>query len=137
MQLIELRPLKPFVGTHPCSLAEADMIDDRLVQGVDGVVRKQPEPRKRFVGLIPIDRPATADEMAALKAGKPLPPNIEIAPDTRTEFERRMAAKGQAEAPRIRQWPAQRTVRVPEDVAASLVERGLAERVEPATTKRT
>ncbi|MBS0244921.1 MAG: hypothetical protein JSS20_22340, partial [Proteobacteria bacterium] len=50
MQLVEIRPLKPFVGSYRCALNDADFIDDHLTENENGLVVKIPVPRKRFIG---------------------------------------------------------------------------------------
>ena len=113
MQLIEVRPLKPFMGTYRCGLSEADIIDDVLVEKEGGVIVKEKVARKRFVGLIPVDRVMTPDESRLHLDGK-LPDHIEPLPGGRM----------------VREWPRQRTVMLPPDTASQLISRGLAERVE-------
>jgi hypothetical protein len=115
MKLVELRPLKPFVGTYKCSLSEADLIDDALTEK-DGVIVKEKVPKKRYIGLVPVERAATADEFRAWKEGK-LPSHLTASEDGRF----------------VTEMPIARTVKVPEEVAQSLVARGLAERIGRAT----
>ena len=68
MQLVEVRPLKPFVGSYRCSIEITDYIDDGLAEK-DGQVVKVKEPRKRFVGMIAEDRAlATSEIEAAIRA---------------------------------------------------------------------
>lgn len=112
MQLVELIPLKPFVGSYKCSLSEADMVDDGL-QEKDGVITKVKVPRKRFAGFVPVERAATRDEIDAFRAGK-LPGHIEALDE---------------ECMQVRVYPESRTVKVPPDIADNLVSRHLAERV--------
>jgi hypothetical protein len=112
MSMIEVRPTKPFVGSYRCSFAEADIIDEQLVEK-DGLIVKEKVPRKRFVGLIPVQRAMTREESSAWAAGN-LPPHLEPIEDGRYVIEH----------------PKQRTVFVPAEVASSLISRGLAEKVD-------
>jgi hypothetical protein len=112
MQLVEIKPLKPFCGSYRCALSEADVIDDLLVEKEGGVIVKERVPRKSFVGLISVERAITPDEHKAWKDGK-LPEKFEVADNGRS----------------ITEHPPHRTVQVPADVASSLISRGLAERV--------
>jgi hypothetical protein len=108
--MIEVRPLAPFVGSYRCSLADADMVDEDLVER-DGVVIKHRVPRKRYIGLIPVQRALRADERDLLKAGGKLPETFEVLDESGLVIER----------------PASATLRLPAEIAQSLVERGLAE----------
>lgn len=111
-KLVELMPLKPFVGSYPCSVSEADTIVDTYGENDQGEIVKRKQPRKRYTGFIPIARMMTPAEVEDAKAGR-LPPNIVPSDDgsaTCTVF------------------PIPRTVEVPEEIARDLVARGLAER---------
>lgn len=122
MQLVELRPLKPFVGSYRCSLSEADVIDTELVEKEGGLVVKEKVPRKRYRGFIPIDRKITSAENELARKGQ-LPGNLQL-----------------LENGYVREFPkGEQTVKVPQEVAENLIERGLAERVDPlpvATTRK-
>ncbi len=135
MQLTEVRPLKPFCGTYACSVADADCIDDVLTDK-DGVVAKTRQPRKLFVGLVPVERSATQAEAAAIIAGEPLPNGVEIDADVAAEFRARSDRKSDTERPRVVERPVPGTVSVPTDMASSLVSRGLAEIVEVAKGRK-
>lgn len=118
MQLVEVVPLKAFCGTFKCSLSEADLIDEALVEKEGGVIVKEKVPRKRYIGKVPTVRAITPDEHNLWKEGK-LPKNIVA--DDGGKF--------------VTVYPEQRTVMVPADVASSLIARGIAERVEPKKSK--
>lgn len=111
---VELLPLKPFCGSYKCALSEADTIDEILVEKDGGLIVKEKVPRKKFVGLIAVERAATPEEQLMARERK-LPDHLEI-------DERGLV---------ITEHPKQRTVIVPADVANSLVHRGLAKRVSP------
>ncbi|MGE3916823.1 MAG: hypothetical protein AB7F78_14120 [Hyphomicrobiaceae bacterium] len=118
MQLIEVRPVKPFVGSYRCSVAEADMIDEQFAEK-DGVVIKEKVPRKRFIGLIPVTRAIRPDEVDLHLAGK-LPGNIEVDDSGRM----------------VTEHPKQRTLHLPPAVASSLISRGLAVKVDQPEPKK-
>lgn len=118
MQMIEVRPLRPFMGSYVCSLSEADSVDDHTTEK-DGQITKTKVARKRFVGLIPVDRAMTPDEHRLYLAGN-LPGHLEVLGDRQ-----------------VREWPAQRTVLVPAEIASRLISGGLAERVNVKATKAT
>lgn len=111
MELVEVRPLKAFVGSYRCSLSEADSIDEVLTEK-DGLIVKEKVPRKRYRGFVPVDRKLTPSEVEAYKAGS-LPDNLEMIDEATLH---------------VREYSGDRTVKVPPDVADSLVSRGLAER---------
>lgn len=108
-KLVEITPLSPFVGSYPCSLAEADTIDEVLVEEGDVVIKKK-VPRKRYAGFISIQRAALMIEIEQFKAGT-LPKNIEVITE---------------DGSMVIEHPLQPTVMVPEDIAESLIGRGLA-----------
>lgn len=112
-ELVELRPLKPFVGSYRCKLEEADTIDEALAEDPAGNIIKTKVPKKRFVGLVPVFKRLFPEERAGYASGAPLPERSELSPDGAT----------------LMTWPREKTVRVPKDIAESLVERGLAELV--------
>jgi len=113
MEMIEIRPLKPFIINYRCSRAEADAIDVDMKENKYGVMIKEYVPRRRFVGMIPFERRLNGNEIELLANKWPLPPNIELIPGTE----------------RVIEHPAEPTVRVPSELAQELVERGLAELV--------
>jgi len=110
-QLVEVRALKPFCGSYKCALEDADTVDDGIEEK-DGVVIKTRVPRKRFMGTIPTERRATQEEFDAWKAGAP-PEGLEFSDDGRLIITRY----------------GNEIVKVPADMASSLITRGLAERV--------
>lgn len=112
MQLIEVEPLKPFVGSYKCGMAEADVIEDEAIEK-DGIITKVKVARKRFAGFIPVERVITPDEQTRFATTKP--DNIEVFQEGRVTM--------------VREWPKERTVKVPADVASQLVSRGLARTV--------
>ena len=125
IEMTEVLPLKPFVGSYQCALADADTIDEQLVkQG--GVIVKTRVPKKKFVGLISRQREMRDTEFMAAQAGT-LPASVEIVGD--------VSKAKSAEMLRVVEHPAQRTVMVPADMAAGLVERGLAEYVKAPKRK--
>ncbi len=123
--LVEIRPLQPFVGTYRCALAEADMVDDDL-EDRDGVVVKTKVPKKRIIGLISVRRFATVAEIEAAVAGEPMPGIEFLAPEELKRIKPSMMTMPQLA---VIQHPRERTVRVPASIAEGLIERGLAERV--------
>jgi hypothetical protein len=118
MQTVEVRPIRPFVGSYKCGLAEADMVDEDLVEK-DGIVVKHRVPRKRYIGLIPVQRAIRADERELLKSGGTLPANFELIEEAGVVIER----------------PGPPTVRLPAEIAHGLIQRGLAEIIAPAKRK--
>lgn len=125
---VEVRPLKPFVGSYPCPLADADLVDDVLTEK-DGIVTKTKQPRKKFIGKVPRERYASADEMALIGSGQALPANIELVPEHPKLA--KSNHKRSADDPRkVLEHPAEPTVRLPADMAKDLIARGLAEAVD-------
>lgn len=120
MQLVEVRALKPFVGSYRCSLSEADTIEDQLTEKEGGLIIKEKVPRKRFAGWIAVERYATSVEIELAKVGQ-LPGNLELEPGGK----------------RVTEHPTEATVMVPADIAENLVSRGLAEIVGPKLSRRT
>jgi hypothetical protein len=118
-QLVEIKPVKPFVGSYRCSLSEADMIEDGLKENDDGTIVKVKIPKKRFVGLISVQRAMRAHEREMWLAGT-LPENIEV-----------LDEQGMA----VMEHPLVRTIFVPPEVASSLVSRQLAELVKSTKAK--
>ena len=119
-QLVEIKPLKPFVGSYRCALSEADLVDDGLDVNEAGQIIKVKVPRKRFVGLIAVQRKIRQTERELWTAGK-LPANIEVLDENGTV---------------VLEHPPQRTLMVPAEVASSLVSRELAEIVDKTATVR-
>lgn len=131
MQLVEVLPLKPFVGSYRCTLAEADFIDDVLDETPAGIVKTK-QPRKRFIGLIAERRALTLGEIEARLCGDLDPAIFELEPES-AEILRRLKPGANAVPPIFATvWPRERTVRVPADMAADLERRRLAEIVKPA-----
>lgn len=116
MEMIELRALKPFCGSYKCALADADIIDESLVERADGLIVKEKVPRKKFVGLIAVERMAHDSELRQLASGN-TPSGLEVISQTKSATMVRINAD---------------TVKVPSDMAENLIARGLAERVEKA-----
>jgi hypothetical protein len=110
--LVEVRPLKPFVGSYKCSLSEADVIDDETVEEAGQIIKRKVA-RKRFAGFIPVERMASPEEAKLYADEDKVPDNIDFYIDHKT--------------PMVREWPAHRTIKVPAEVASSLASRGLAE----------
>ncbi len=125
--LVEVRPLRPFVGTYRCELKDADMIDDGLVEKDGGLIVKEKVPKKRYIGLVSVRRAARPDELELISRGEALPEGIELADDVRSEAEKRVANKGQIGSTFVFEHPAVRTLMLPREVASKLVSRGLAE----------
>lgn len=119
MELVEVRPLKAFVGSYRCSLEECDSVDEVLTEKDGGLIVKEKVPRKRYRGFVPIDRKLMPSEVDAYRAGK-LPDNLEMIDEGTLH---------------VREHSGPRTVRVPADVADSLVSRGLAERIKQPKIK--
>lgn len=136
IELTEVKPVAPFCGSYPCALDQADTIDDALVEKPDGTIVKEKQPRKRFVGLIEVTRYATAEETALIATGRELPEGIALAGNAQPDHVAKASMKGQSQAVRVVEYPKQRTVMVPTDIAAALVRRGLAELVEPVKPAR-
>ncbi len=135
MELVELKPLKPFVGSYRCALADADVIDDMLVEREDGTIVKEKVPRKRFVGLIAVTRRLTPDEIGQFLAGS-LDPLIEVV-DGATVLAKQKVKPQSIAALELAciVSPEHATVRVPREMADDLVKRGIAAVVAP-TRKR-
>jgi hypothetical protein len=114
MEMIEVRALKPFCGSYKCSLADADVIDETLVERPDGLIVKEKVPRKKFVGLITVERRAFDSELAQIEAGR-TPVGLEVISRTKALTMVRTLSDN---------------VRLPSDMAQNLIDRGLAERVE-------
>jgi hypothetical protein len=110
VSMVEVRPLKPFVGSYRCGLSEADVIEDETVEEAGQIIKRKVA-RKRFVGLIPVERMASNEEFKKFKDHKP--DNIDVYMDGKVAM--------------IREWPVHRTIKVPVEVASSLASRGLAE----------
>lgn len=126
--LVEVRPLKPFVMSFKCSLADADYVDDDLTEK-DGLVVKTKVPRKRVTALIPIRRSLTLNEIEARIRGDLDPATYELEPESIAAL--KAIKPGATSVPPIFAvvHPAVPTVKVPADVADNLVSRGIAERV--------
>lgn len=132
--LIELRPLSPFVGSYPCSLADADVITDQFVEDeATGQIVKRRVARKHFKGVIEVVRAATHDELLAIK-NDTLPASIAVHGDI-AKLKQVIAAALAEQRPTpvvtVSIMPTERTVRVPANIAADLVKRGLAEYAAP------
>ena len=128
--MIEVRPLKPFCGSYKCALADADIIDEHLVEKEDGLIVKERIPRKKVVGQIAIQRRLTDFETSAFLAGQ-LPPQIEVLNGAEVLERHRIKPQAAAALDLIGSvQPAEPTVKVPSDLAASLIARGLAEAVQ-------
>lgn len=127
--LVEVRPIRPFVGSYKCTIDECDYIQDILIEK-DGFIVKGKEPRKRFIGMIGERRPLTGDEIMAAKSGA-LGPRYDV--EARPE-DLKQVGVGTNSLPTIYGTvrPRQAAVRVPVDIADDLVRRGLAEIIEPA-----
>lgn len=134
MQLVEVRPVKPFVGSFKCSLAEADFIDDALEEK-DGVVVKVKIPRRRYIGLIAVYRALTVGEIEARIRGELDPETFELDPDGIDALSRVKPGSNQVPAIFATVHPTIKTLKLPADIAASLIQRGLATKVEPAKSK--
>lgn len=127
MQLIEVKAIAPFVGTYVCPLAEADLIDD-VLEEKDGMTVKTRVPKKRFAGFIDVQRRLSPEEIQRALEGE-LPANIELL-DPAVLKSIKPGAQNAPEVFAIEHAP---TVMLPADVAAGLIERGLAGKIE---TKR-
>lgn len=116
MQLVEVKPLSPFVGSYVCPMAYADDIGTVLVEDDNGHLIKRQEARKRFQGLIATQRRATRLEVELWKA-KGIPEHITVI--------------GDLDGPEawIEVRPENPTVAVPREMADDLIARGLAEEV--------
>ncbi len=126
MQLVEVKPLAAFVGTYQCALADADILDDVLVER-DGMVLKDRIPKKRIHGRVDIQRRLAPVEIEAALAGE-LPGNIELLdPGVLKKIK-----PGRLDtAPDVMVIEKAPTVKVPEEIAEDLIKRGLAVKVEP------
>jgi hypothetical protein len=89
------------------------MIDEQLKENDDGLIVKEKVPRRRYVGLVPVQRSLRNDERELIKNEQPLPANLELIEGTDIVIEH----------------PEQRTLRLPVEIAQSLFDRGLAEPV--------
>lgn len=107
--MVEVKPLAAFVGAFPCSVAEADAIVEVFVEDEDGNVKKRREGRRRYSGFVPVTRRMTPTEVADQKAGN-LSSRIEVIADGVCV-----------------EHPEHATLFVPEEIAADLVSRDLAE----------
>lgn len=127
MQLIEVKAIAPFVGTYVCPLAEADLIDD-VLEEKDGMTVKTRVPKKRFAGFIDVQRRLSPVEIQRALEGE-LPSNLELLDPSQLKG----VKPGAANAPEIWAIEHAASIILPADVAAGLIERGLAAKVE---TKR-
>ena len=109
-KMVEVRALSPFVGSYECDLADADSVDDIVVQTSLGLEKKK-QARKRYMGKVAVTRFAHDHETATIAQGASLGANIEVMPGGKL-------ITIHAD-----------TVKVPEAIALDLVKRGLAERV--------
>ena len=129
MDMIEVRPLKAFVGSYKCALADADQIDDQLDELPDGAIVKRQVPRKRFVGLISTHRRLRSEEIQQFIAGE-LSERLEVpnGKEILAAQQRKPQSIAAIEISAI-EHPVNRTIMVPSDTALSLISRGLAEAV--------
>jgi hypothetical protein len=109
MELVQVRPLQPFIGSYVCGLSECDTVDEVLATNENGDVIKRRVPRKRYAGMVAHQRHATVQETEAIKAKQPLPDHIEAITPTR-----------------VIEHPINAIVSVPLETANDLVMRGLA-----------
>ncbi len=120
IELVELKPIAPFCGSYVCALADCDTLDDGIEEKPDGSIVKVRVPRKRFVGLISVERMARPHEIQARFEGG-LPERFELIGNWSKPTERMTLVE----------HPEARTVRVPKDIADDLVKRGLAVAASP------
>lgn len=123
MNLIALKALKPLVGSYECTAAEADTIEDVLVDGENGEIIKKRRARKRYRGFVDVERRATVAEIQAAIEGR-LPPNIEVL----GAIPKLAITTDGAVAPMMVKEHAAHFA-VPQELADDLVKRGMAERV--------
>lgn len=123
---VKVRPLKAFVGSYRCSVAEADVIDDILAEDEQGNVVKRKSPRKRVIGLVAERRALRAHEIEAALKGELLD---RIVLDDPRQLEE--VKPGASTIPIIPATirPSVEFVEVPASMADDLVARGLAELV--------
>lgn len=122
MNLIALKALKPLVGSYECTAAEADTIEDVLVDGENGEIIKRRRARKRYRGFVDVERRATVAEIQAAIEGR-LPSHIEA---LGTIPKVAQAVDGSVAPLMVREHAD--TFSVPADLADDLIKRGLAER---------
>lgn len=121
MELVTLKALAPVAGSYICPIAECDEIEDYLTDSEDGVVVKKKRGRKRFQGLVSVERRATLHEIEAAIEGR-LPANIEVL----SELPKKAASDtGLVFAVTILEHAP--PFAVPAEMADSLIKRGLAE----------
>lgn len=123
MSLIALKALKPLVGSYECTAAEADTIEDVLVDGENGEIIKRRRARKRYRGFVDVERRATVAEIQAAIEGR-LPPNIEVLGAIPKVA---VSVDGSVAPMMVREYAA--PFSVPQELADDLVKRGMAERV--------
>lgn len=121
MELVTLKALAPVAGSYICSIAESDEIEDYLADDEQGNVVKRKRGRKRFQGLVSVERRATLHEIEAAIEGR-LPPNIEVL----SELPKKAASETGAVYPVtiVEHAP---PFAVPAETADNLIRRGLAE----------
>jgi hypothetical protein len=128
-ELIELKPLKPFIGSYPCALAHCDTIDEQLVEKEGGMIIKEKIPRKKFIGLVGVTRRLTVDETHAFLSGQ-LPARYEVHDAEKVLKQHAIKPQSAANTELIATVrPENSTVKVPAEMARSLIDRGLAEMV--------
>ena len=116
MQLVELKPLQPIVGSFVCGIADADEIVAVSAEDEHGNIVKRQQARKRFKGLVAVQRHATRFEVDIWKANG-VPANITVLGDLN------------AAEVFIEEQPENPTISVPRAMADDLIRRGLAEEV--------
>ena len=121
--LVAIRPLAAFCGSYACTLADGDTVSTIFVEDEKGEIVKRRQPRKRFHGRVGFSRTLARDEFEALKSGGQ-PAAVEG-----------FTAEVDLAVKVIRYEPIDAIVRVPPDMAADLVKRGLAERIAPTKAR--
>lgn len=121
--MVEVRPLRPFVGSFRCALADADYVDDVLDETPAGIVKIK-QPRKRIIGRIAERRALSLGEIEASLRGE-LAANIQIEQPEMLKGIRPGAASMPTIYATVHPVPA--TVHLPPDMAADLEKRGIVE----------
>lgn len=124
---VYVKPLKPFCGSYETTIDDADHVNEvnesHTLPDGSWVSRKRLIGRKRFFGAIKVERAPYSYEIEAIQKGEVSAGHLELVPS---------GARG---ADRIIVHPLEheRIVKVPREIAESLVNRGLAELIEPET----
>lgn len=122
MEMVTVRPLKPFVGSYPCPMSEADAVIVVYDENDHGEIVKKRQGRKRFSGEVGYSRQLAASDLKEIdkaKAENREPQiygagNYVVTIDTKSNMVHFDTTKA--------------FVDLPKDMATDLINRGLAEK---------